>query len=61
MSVGVGSGPSTVDVRRSLVAYVSSIAGTYLFLALSFATSIYLTRSLGAEGFGRLTLAFTVV
>lgn len=61
MSLEVGRAAPPVDVRRSLFTYLSSIVGTYLFLALSFGTSIYLTRRLGADGFGRLTLAFTVV
>ncbi len=52
---------TVAGIRQSVVTYLSSIAGTYLFLALSFATSVYLTRRLGADGFGRVTLAFTVV
>jgi O-antigen/teichoic acid export membrane protein len=61
MSADTAGAPAAADVRGSVRTYVSSIAGTYLFLALSLATSIYLTRSLGAGGFGSVTLALTVV
>lgn len=50
-----------VTARQSLGNYVSSVAGNYVFLAFSFATSVYLTRGLGADRFGRLTLVFTLV
>src|SRR5688572_5778687 len=60
MSVDAAPVVSRIHARNSLVSYLSSIAGTYIFLAPSFATTIYLTRTLGADGFGKLTLAVTV-
>ncbi|MBI3635425.1 MAG: lipopolysaccharide biosynthesis protein, partial [Candidatus Rokubacteria bacterium] len=47
-------------LRGSVASYVSSVAGNYAFLVLSFGISIYLTRTLGPEGFGRLTLVLAV-
>lgn len=49
-----------VTARQSLTNYLGSVAGNYVFLALSFVVSVYLTRGLGAEGFGRLTLVIAV-
>ena len=49
-----------VTARQSLGSYASSVVGNCLLLLLSFGTSIYLTRVLGASGFGRLGLVLTV-
>ena len=57
MTLAAGRRPSA---RESAGNYLSSVAGNYLFLGLSLLTSLYLTRSLGAERFGRLTLVFAV-
>ena len=45
---------------QSVGNYASAVAGNYVFLALSFATTVFLARSLGADGFGHLTLVFTI-
>jgi O-antigen/teichoic acid export membrane protein len=54
-------GAVRVTARQSARSYAASVAGSYALLALSFGISICLTRTLGAEGFGRLTLFMTVV
>jgi O-antigen/teichoic acid export membrane protein len=47
-------------VRASVASYASSVAGSYVLLALSFGTSVYLTRVFDSAGFGRLALVFAM-
>jgi O-antigen/teichoic acid export membrane protein len=56
----VAAGGVRVSARQSARAYIASVAGSYALLGASFLVSVFLTRTLGPEGFGRLTLAFAI-